>query len=109
MSASNEVALIYTTFPSPEEAKSVSRQIVEGKLAACANIIPQMLSIYEWEGKLEEASEVVVLYKTTRANCNSLVARVTELHSYDIPAVLICDISGGNGEFLNWISQQTRS
>ncbi len=109
MSASNEVALIYTTFPSLEEAKSVSRQIVEGKLAACANIIPQMLSIYEWENSLEEASEVVVLYKTTRANCNGLIARVTELHSYDIPAVLVCDVNGGNAEFLNWIKKQTRS
>ncbi len=109
MSASHDVALIYTTFPSAEEAKIVSRRIVEEKLAACANIIPQMISIYEWEGNIEEATEVVVLFKTSQLRVEGLIARVGELHSYDIPAILVCPINSGNPEFLSWITAQTVS
>jgi len=99
--------LVYVTAPSLAEAESLARLAVEGRLAACANILPAMRSLYWWQGKLESADEVVLLLKTTEALVPALTKALTEAHSHDCPCVVALPIASGNPDFLRWIEAET--
>jgi periplasmic divalent cation tolerance protein len=99
--------LVYVTAPSLAEAESLARLAVEGRLAACANILPGMRSLYWWQSKLEQADEVVLLLKTTEALVPALTKVLTEAHSYDCPCVVALPITAGNPDFLRWIADET--
>ncbi len=107
MDSETDALMIYTTFPSSDEAKSVAKTVVGSRLAACANILPGMISVYEWEDKLEEGAEVVALFKTTKSRKSELMAKVKELHSYTVPAILVLNIDDVEGEYMDWLLQQT--
>lgn len=94
--------LVYITVPEVDLATTMSRQLVEERLAACVNILPGARSIYSWEGKIEESSEVVMLAKTSRPD--ALRVRVMQLHPYDVPCVISIPIEGGNPQFLEWVN-----
>jgi periplasmic divalent cation tolerance protein len=104
----NNSALIYTVFPHAEQAKKVARILVQEKLIACANILPAHIAIYEWQGKLAEESEVVMLLKTSKANYQALEERIKELHEYDVPCIIQLDISAANADFLAWIANSVK-
>ena len=99
--------LVYVTAPNLAEAESLARLVVEQRLAACANILPGMRSLYWWQGKLESADEVVLLLKTTAILAPALIEVLTQAHSYDCPCVVALDISSGNPAFLDWIRDET--
>jgi len=101
--------LIYTTFPSQSEAKKLGRALVESGLAACVNIFPQMLAIFSWEGKIDEADEAAMIVKTVRAREAEVLAEIKRLHPYAVPARLVLPVSGGGGDFLRWIAEQSGS
>ncbi len=98
--------LVYSTAGDKEEAKRIARKLVEEGLAACVNVWP-IESVYEWEGEIEEDEEVALLVKTTAEKAGEVVERIVELHSYDVPAVLVVPVLGGHEEFLEWIREQT--
>lgn len=92
-----------TTFPSLDEAKKVTRALLERRLIACANLLPGATSLYRWEGKIAEENEVPAILKTTSEKTESLSAALTELHSYDLPEFLvISEVSGSEG-YLDWL------
>lgn len=99
--------LVYVTAPSLAEAESLARLAVEGRLAACANILPAMRSLYWWQGRLETADEAVLLLKTTEALVPALTRALAEAHSYDCPCVVALPIASGNPDFLRWIEAET--
>lgn len=99
--------LVYVTAPSLDEADSLARLAVESRLAACANILPGMRSLYWWRGKLERGDEAVLLLKTTEALAPALTEALMAAHSYDCPCVVTLPITGGNPDFLKWISDET--
>lgn len=100
--------LLYVTAGSRDEAMRIGRAAVESRLAACANVLPDATtSIYWWQGKLEQATEVSLLLKTKAALVDALVAKVTDTHSYDCPCVVAVPITGGNPKFLEWIDAET--
>jgi len=99
--------LIYVTASNLEEAKSIGQKLVEERLVACVNILPQMSSIYRWQGKVEEAEEVVMIMKTTEQLVERTVVRAKQLHSYECPCVVAVPIVAGNPDFLAWISGET--
>jgi periplasmic divalent cation tolerance protein len=101
------VRLVYVTAPSLAEAESLARLAVERRLAACANILPGMRSLYWWQGKLEQADEVVLLLKTTEALAGELTRAIAAAHSYDCPCVVVLPIEGGHPAFLDWIAAET--
>ncbi|GBE44412.1 MAG TPA: divalent-cation tolerance protein CutA [Rhizobiales bacterium] len=103
----NKLLLIYTTLESVEDAKSVGRALVESKLAACVNILPAMTAIYEWQGELQEAGEVVMLIKTRKGCLDEALARAKEMHPYDTPALLVIEPSEVDRDFAAWIVEQT--
>lgn len=101
-------SLLYITASGMDEAKTVARSLVEARLCACANVIAGVDSFYWWQGKLEEAREVVIIAKTRSDLVDACVAKVCEVHSNDLPCVVAMDITGGNAPFLDWIAEETR-
>jgi Uncharacterized protein involved in tolerance to divalent cations len=99
--------LIYVTAPNLSEAERLGRMAVEARLAACANILPGMQSIYWWKESLETAQEVVLLLKTTAELAEPLTKALTLAHSYECPCVVSLPIEGGNPAFLQWIEDET--
>jgi periplasmic divalent cation tolerance protein len=102
-----EIELIYTTVSNIEEAEKIAMAVVSERLAACANILGSIKSVYYWQGKLEQATEVALLLKTQRSVVDALVARIRQLHSYECPAIVVIPILGGNPEFVAWVASET--
>ena len=98
----------YVTAKDREEAERIGRALVEGRLAACVNILDGMRSIYRWEGQVQEASEAVLLVKTDDARSQAVVRKVKELHSYSCPCVAIWPLTDGNPDYLDWIRRESR-
>ena len=103
----SDLRLVYITAGSVEEATAIGRALVEERLAACANILPGLRSIYRWQGAIETADEVVLIAKTRAALVTGLVARVRELHSYDVPCAISLPILDGNPDYLQWLAEET--
>ncbi|MGU3492677.1 divalent-cation tolerance protein CutA [Xanthobacteraceae bacterium A53D] len=99
--------LVYATYPSLALAEAAARQMVEARLAACANILPGMVSIFQWEGRTERAEEVVVLFKTAFEQAEAVVEAVRAGHPYEVPAVFILPVEGGLPAFLGWVDSET--
>lgn len=99
--------LLYVTTPNSEEAERIGGQLVEERLAACANILPAMTSVYRWQGALQKDHEAVLILKTRAELADRATARVLALHSYDCPCVMALDVAGGNPAFLDWITVET--
>ena len=86
------------------EAEKIARKAVEKELAVCVNIVPKVRSSYRWQGEVEEASEVLMLFKTTHKAWPKLKKRIRKWHSYDVPEILKLSIEEGDEEYLKWIS-----
>ena len=97
----------YVTARDREEALRIGRALVEERLAACVNVLDGMQSIYRWEGRVEEASEAVLIVKTDSGRTRAVIDRVKELHSYDCPCVVFWPLAGGNPEYLEWIRRES--
>jgi periplasmic divalent cation tolerance protein len=103
----SNIAIVYALFPEVETAKTIARYIVSEGLAACANILAPCISIYEWDGTAQENEEAPVLFKTREDLAQALIARITELHSYDLPAILMWSAEASSA-FSNWVRESTR-
>jgi periplasmic divalent cation tolerance protein len=99
-----KIRFVYMTASGLEEAKKIGRELVVARLAACVNILPQMSSVYVWEGRLEEASEAVLIAKTTAGRVPELIERVKSLHSYSCPCIVSLAVEEGYPPFLEWIA-----
>ena len=104
-----ELSLVYVTAESIEAAEKIARDAVARRLAACANILPGMVSLYHWNGVLERASECVLVLKTRNSLIEALTARILELHSYEAPCVLSIPVQGGSADYLAWLLAETET
>lgn len=100
-------SLLYVTASSRDEALAIGRAAVEEQLAACANVLEGMTSIYWWQGQLEQSTECVLLLKTRAALVTRLIDRVRALHSYECPCIVELPVTGGNPAYLQWIADST--
>ena len=100
--------LVLATASSKNEARKIGRALVERLLAACVNIVPQVNSIYRWEGEVEEGEEWLLIIKTTRAAFERVRDAIKELHSYDVPECICLAIEEGSVEYLSWIGQSVK-
>lgn len=101
--------IVLVTFPNIEQADQVSSALIEEHLAACANRIDSVSSLFRWKNKTECEPEVLVLYKTQVTRLTELTNRVRTLHSYEVPEVIALPIIGGSDEYLQWIDDETQS
>lgn len=100
---------VYVTTGSVNEAKEIGSALVRERLAACANILSGMTSLYRWDGAVQEDAETVLILKTRAAHIDDLTERVRVLHSYDCPCVVAWPIAAGNPDYLAWIAAETRA
>ncbi|MDD5350344.1 MAG: divalent-cation tolerance protein CutA [Chthoniobacteraceae bacterium] len=97
--------LVWTTFPEPESARRIARTLVEERFAACANVLGGVESVYRWQGKVESAAEVWVLFKTTREAYPRLETRLKALHPYELPEIIALKPDCGLPAYLQWIAE----
>ena len=100
--------IVLSTAGSEEEARKIARHLIERKLAACVNIVPQIESIYRWQGKVEEARECLLLIKTTAERFPAVRDAFHQLHSYDLPECVAITVEDGSSGYLNWIGESVK-
>ena len=97
--------VMYVTCPSQTEAEQMAESLVVQRLAACVNIIPQITSVYRWEGAIEKASEWLLVIKTHRDKMSAVEEHVKSLHSYTVPEVIGLPVLGGSSLYLDWLAE----
>jgi periplasmic divalent cation tolerance protein len=97
--------LVLTTCGTAEEARRIARELIERRLAACVNIVPQIESVYRWKGEIESATEWLLIVKTTADACERLRYALVKLHSYDVPECIEIAIEDGSAPYLGWIGE----
>ena len=102
------VATVYALFADAEEAQRIGRALVEERLAACVNLLAPCTSIYWWDGAVQQSAEVPALMKTTVAQADALIARIAELHSYDVPAITVWPVDRLPEGFASWVENALR-
>ena len=102
------VVTVYTVFADGEEAMRIGRIVVEERLAACINLLGPCTSLYWWEGEVTQATEVPAILKTRLASADALIARIVELHSYDVPAIAVWPVERLPASFADWIAEEVR-
>jgi periplasmic divalent cation tolerance protein len=100
--------LVLTTCGSLEEARSIAQTLVERQLAACVNIVPQIESVYRWQGEVETATEWLLVIKTTAGAFDRLRGTLSELHSYELPECIAIAVEDGTAAYLEWIGESVR-
>jgi periplasmic divalent cation tolerance protein len=101
--------LIYSTFPSPEAAETVGRELVERRLAACINILPGMTSIYRWEDAIVRDTEAVMIIKTRLSLRGRVIEAAKALHPYTNPALVVLPIIDGSKDYVRWLMGETEA
>jgi periplasmic divalent cation tolerance protein len=104
----SDVVLIYSLFPNAGEAHDVCRTLLEEKLIACANRLSPAISYFRWDGEVETTEEYPVLFKTSAARADAVIARIAKLHRYKVPAILAFPASGGHRPFADWVAEATK-
>lgn len=103
-----DARIVLTTAGSPQEAEKIARALVEGRLAACVNIVPQIQSVYRWKDKIEQETEWLLIIKTKGNVFESVADAIKELHSYELPECVMLEVDSGSERYLNWIRENTR-
>jgi periplasmic divalent cation tolerance protein len=101
---SEKVLLALSTFPDQETARDISNELVTKKLAACANILPGVQSIYRWKDNIESGNETLVLFKLREDRQSDFQERLRSLHPYEVPEILFVPIASGLPEYLRWVT-----
>jgi periplasmic divalent cation tolerance protein len=102
------ILFVYVTVGDPMEAERIGRSVVTERLAACANIIAGMRSIYWWDGRVQQGEEAILILKTASDRFEALRDRLVELHSYDCPGIEALAVEDGHPPFLDWVMRETR-
>ncbi len=100
--------MVFVTCAHYNEANEIAHKLVKGKLVACVNILLHSESIFWWQKKIDRASEIVIIAKTTAAKMQNLIAKVKELHSYKVPEIIALPIIDGSAEYFNWIDDSVK-
>ncbi len=103
MEKADNVRIILSTTNNLESAKKIARDLIEGKLAACVNILPGITSIYHWQNGIEEDQEYILIIKTTLEKTDSLERRILLLHPYEVPEIISLTVDSVSNKYLAWI------
>ena len=99
-----EAVIVLSTWPAEEDPGPAASTLVEEHLAACVNMLPSMESIYRWKNAVERSRERLLLIKTTRARVDAVVARLKQLHPYELPEALVVPVVGGAEDYISWLA-----
>lgn len=98
-----DLVTVFMTAPDADEAERMARTLVEERLAACANIVQDVVSVYRWEGEVQRDGESLVILKTTAAGVEALKSRAMALHPYDVPEFLALPVVEGHEAYMDWV------
>jgi len=98
------IHLALSTFPDREKAQRISYQLVTEKLAACANILPAIESVYHWKEKIETGNETLVFFKLSEDRQSTFQEKLRSLHPYEVPEIIFVPVSNGLPEYLRWVA-----
>ena len=101
----DKILLALSTFPDRETAQRISNQLVTGKFAACANVLPAMESIYRWKGKIESGNETLVFFKLGEDRQSAFQEKLRALHPHEVPEIIFVPVSNGLPEYLRWVKE----
>ena len=104
-----QILMVFVTVASEEEGKRIGSNLVENKLAACVNLVPQIFSIFRWQGNIENEKEILLLIKTMENRVDALIAKVKEITSYDVPEILAIPVFTGNKDYIDWVVEETKN
>ncbi|MEF9437814.1 MAG: divalent-cation tolerance protein CutA [Candidatus Mariimomonas ferrooxydans] len=104
---STEEIVVLITAPKEEEAVKIAKVLVEKRLAACVNMIKDIRSIYRWQGKIEDDTEILLIVKTKKRLFEALATEVKRIHSYTVPEIIALPIVQGLEDYLKWLSEST--
>lgn len=102
-----EILVVFVTVGNEEEAIMIGRTLVEEKLVACVNMVPQIRSIYWWKGEVCDHQELLLMMKTPISMFDSLQSRIRELHSYELPEIVALSVAKGLPDYLEWVTEST--
>jgi periplasmic divalent cation tolerance protein len=97
--------VIFITTKNGREAKKIATKLIEEKLIACANMIKGVNSIFHWKGKVDKASEVLLILKSKKSCFPKIIKIVKKYHSYDVPEIIAMPITDGSRDYLNWVKK----
>jgi periplasmic divalent cation tolerance protein len=100
-----QILLAVSTFPDAETARKIVREIIDARLAACGNIVPQIESIYRWQGKVESSGEVLAIFKLGAQRYREFEEKLRALHPYEVPEIISLKIDNGLPEYLSWVGE----
>ncbi len=103
-----DALIVLTTWPASTDAAPFAATLVEERLAACVNVLPEMESTYRWRGGVERDRERQVIIKTTRASLDALTARIRALHPYEVPELLVIPVAAGSEAYLTWLAESVQ-
>ena len=104
----DDTVMVLVTVGNEEEAVKIAQALVGDHIVACANIVPQIRSIYFWKGEVCDDKEVLVIFKTVAARFAALKERILQLHSYEVPEIISFSIREGNPAYLRWVVEETK-
>lgn len=102
---SDSMCIFLSTFPDEETARRIASTLVEERLVACANLLPGATSIYRWEGNVESAKEVVAIFKVAESAAAAAMARIKELHPYEVPEIIQIAVKDAHPAYLAWVNE----
>ena len=100
-----EALVAFCTFPDANTAQKIVKEIVDLRLAACGNILPQVHSIYRWQGKVESGDESLAIFKLDASRYSEFETKLCALHPYEVPEIISCKIDNGLPEYLSWVAE----
>jgi len=104
----SDAIVVFMTASNGEEAARLADMLVGAHLAACVQILPEMESVYRWQGKIERAAEILLLAKTTKSKFDELEREVRALHSYDTPEIIAVPVVAGSASYVDWLIKSTK-
>jgi periplasmic divalent cation tolerance protein len=104
MPSPTQAVLVLTTLPAAHDAAALAHTLVDERLAACVNVLPEMRSTYRWRGTVEIEAERQLLIKTSHGRTAALERRLRELHPYEVPEFIVLEIADGSAAYLKWVA-----
>jgi periplasmic divalent cation tolerance protein len=104
---SNDKLIVFTNAPDRDVAMRIARALVDGRLAACVNVVNGCTSVYRWDGAVETADEVPLIIKTRAGRYGEVEAAIRRLHPYELPEILAVPVVHGLSEYLEWVTEET--
>lgn len=103
----NNVQILLTTIDDLPKAKEIARRLIIERLVACVNILPELQSVYKWQGEVVEEGEILMIMKTSGRQVSTLIDRLKELHPYEVPEAVAFSVERGHGPYLDWVVAET--